>query len=80
MEDFEEKALNQATLKPTCWYRYVDDTFVIWPHGKENLTEFLEHLNGLHKNIQFTMEEDGHLHFLDIDIYRKSDGSLGHKV
>ena len=32
MEDFEEKALNQATLKPTCWYRYVDDTFVIWPH------------------------------------------------
>ena len=38
MEDFEEKALNQATLKPTCWYRYVDDTFVIWPHGKENLT------------------------------------------
>jgi hypothetical protein len=39
MEDFEEKALNQATLKPTCWYRYVDDTFVIWPHGKENLTD-----------------------------------------
>ena len=81
MEDFEEKALNQVTLKPTCWYRYVDDTFVIWPHGKDNLTEFLDHLNGLHKNIQFTMEiEDGHLPFLDIDIYRKTDGSLGHKV
>ena len=82
MQDFEEKALNQATLKPTCWYRYVDDTFVIWPHGKENLTDFLEHLNGVHKNIQFTMEieEDGHLPFLDIDIYKKADGSLGHKV
>jgi hypothetical protein len=25
-------------------------------------------------------EEDGHLPFLDIDIYRKIDGSLGHKV
>jgi hypothetical protein len=24
--------------------------------------------------------EDGHLTFLDIDIYRKTDGSLGHKV
>ena len=74
MEDFKEKALNQATLKPTCWYRYVDDTFVIWPHGKDNLTEFLEHLSGLHKNIQFTVEieEDGHLPFLDIDIYRKT--------
>ena len=56
MEGFEEKALNQATLIPTCWYRYVVDTFVIWPHGKDNLTEFLEHLNGLHKNMQFTME------------------------
>jgi hypothetical protein len=81
VEDFEEKTLNQATLKPPCWYRYVNDTFVIFPHGKDNLTEFLEHLNGLHKNIQFTMEiEDGHIKFLDIDIYRKSDGSLGHKV
>ena len=30
----------------------------------------------------FTMEkeEDGHLPFLDINIYRKPDGSLGHKV
>jgi hypothetical protein len=81
-EEFEERALNQATLKPTCWYRYVDDTFVIWPHGKVSLTNFVEHLNGLHKNIQFTMEieENGHLPFLDIDIYRKRDGSLGHKV
>ena len=80
MEDFEERALKQATLKPTRWYRYVD-TFVIWPHGKTSLTTFLEHLNGLHNNIQFTMEieEKDRLPFLDIDIY-KEDGSLGHKV
>jgi hypothetical protein len=26
------------------------------------------------------IEENGHLPFLDIDIYRKTDGSLGHKV
>ena len=40
------------------------------------------HLNGLHNNIKFTIEieEGGHLPFLDIDIYRKTDGSLGHKV
>jgi hypothetical protein len=25
-------------------------------------------------------EEEGHLPFLDIDIYRKTDGSLGHRV
>jgi hypothetical protein len=44
--------------------------------------DFLNHLNGIHNNIQFTMEieEEDHLPFLDIDIYRKMDGSLGHKV
>jgi hypothetical protein len=64
------------------WFRYVDDTFVIWPHGKEKLTEFLNHLSELHTNIQVTMEqeEEGHLPFLDTDIYRKTDGSLSHRV
>jgi len=81
MEDFEKKVIEQAPHKPVCWFRYVDDTFVIWPHGQEKLTEFLNHLNRLHKKIQFTMEiEEGHLPFLDIDIYREMDGSLGHKV
>jgi hypothetical protein len=60
----------------------VDDIFVIWPHGTETLERFLDHLNGLHRNIQCTMESerDGHLPFLDIDIYRRPDGALGHKV
>jgi len=81
MEDFEKKTTEQATHKPVCWFRYVGDTFVIWPHGQEKLTEYLNHINGLHNKIQFTMEiEEGHLPFLDIDIYRKTDASLGHKV
>ena len=71
MDDFEERALEQATHKSLCWFRYVDDTFVNWPHGPEKLEEFVEHLNGLQRNIQFTMEteKDGHLPFLDINIY-----------
>jgi hypothetical protein len=46
------------------------------------LAEFLNHLNGLHNNIQFTMEKEveGHLPFLEIDVYRKMDGSLCHRV
>jgi hypothetical protein len=77
LEDFEKQATEQATHKPVCWFRYVDDTFVIWPHGKEKLIEFLNHLNRHHNAIQLTMEreEQGHLPFLDIDIYRKTDGS-----
>jgi hypothetical protein len=82
MEGFEKKAVEQVTHKPVCLFRYVGDTFIIWPHGQEKLTEFLNHLSRLRNKIQFTMEkeEDGHLPFLDIDIYRKTDGSLGHKV
>jgi hypothetical protein len=57
MEDFEKKAKEQATYKPVCWFRYVDDIFFIWPHGQEKLTEFLNHPNGLHKKIQITMEK-----------------------
>jgi len=37
MEDCEKNAIEQATHKPACWFRYVDDTFVIWPHGQEKL-------------------------------------------
>jgi hypothetical protein len=60
----------------------VDDNFVIWLHQRDKHTEFLDYLNGLHNNIKFTMEveEGDHLPFLDIDIYRKANGSLGHKV
>jgi hypothetical protein len=66
MEDFEKRAIEHATHKPTCWFRYVDDTSVIWKHGQEKLPEFLNHLNGLHNNIHFMMKkEDGHR------VYRK---------
>jgi hypothetical protein len=39
-------------------------------------------MNGLHRNIQFTMEmeRETHLSFLDIDMYSRPNGSLGHKV
>jgi hypothetical protein len=42
----------------------------------------VDHLNGLHRNLQFTTvtQKDSHHPFLDIAIYRRLDGSLGHKV
>jgi hypothetical protein len=41
------------------------------------LADFLDHVNSVHENIQFTMDtkRDDHLPFLD-----KPYGSLGHKV
>ena len=37
MEGFEQEALNTAADQPSLWVRFVDDTFVIWPHGLDKL-------------------------------------------
>ncbi|XP_019755307.1 uncharacterized protein LOC109534175 [Dendroctonus ponderosae] len=81
MDKFEKTALSTALFKPTIWCRYVDDTFVIWRHGRENLDIFLDHLNKKHPDIQFTMEiEQNHqLAFLDVWVYRERN-RLDHKV
>jgi hypothetical protein len=81
MEDFEEKALNTASRRPKCFFRYVDDSFLVWPHSTAVLEDFLD-MNSQHPSITFTMkvEENGQLPFLDILICRKEDGILGHTV
>jgi hypothetical protein len=82
MEHFEKQAISSVVKKPTSWYRYVDDMFVLWSHGKDELERLLKHLNSIHQNIAFTMEVDqqGTLPFLDVLVKRRPDGSLGHLV
>ena len=82
MESFEKSALDTAPLKPKLWLRYVDDTFVIWSHGRNELERFLNHLNSRHPNIKFTMETEleGKLPFLDVLVIKKPTGELGHTV
>ena len=58
MENLEEEAIRSAPLQPKLWRRYVEDTFIIWPHRQEELHRFHKHLNSLHSNIHFTMEEE----------------------
>jgi hypothetical protein len=82
MENFEKKSLDSFPLKPTRWKRFVDDTNVLWPHGRDKLQHFFQHLRNISEEIKFTMEieENGIIPFLDILINRKSDGNLGHAV
>ncbi|XP_022101583.1 uncharacterized protein LOC110985114 [Acanthaster planci] len=82
MEEFETSSLLTANCKPTIWPRYVDDTFIIWPHGQDHLQEFLEYLNKQHSTIKFTMEQeqDGHLSVLNVQLSRNPDGTLHHRV
>jgi len=60
----------------------VDDTNVRWPHGKEELNKFFQHLNDIYDDIKFTMEleENMSIPFIYFLIIRKHDGSLGHRV
>ena len=37
--------------KPEVWFRYVDDTFVIWRHGRADLRKFLIFLNNQQPNM-----------------------------
>ncbi|XP_020297813.1 uncharacterized protein LOC109862232 [Pseudomyrmex gracilis] len=80
MEHFESQAIKKAPLKSQTWFRYVDDTFVIWQHGERELYNFLDFLNKQHPNITFTLETEQHgkLPFLDVLVTRKPDGSLSY--
>lgn len=82
MQNFEKNALEATTTKPKLWLRYVDDTFIIWPHGEEKLEKFLREINSIHQNIQFTMEKEnnGKLPFLDVLVSRNKNGKLGHGI
>jgi hypothetical protein len=78
MEHFEQLALDSAPHKPAMWLRYVDDTFVVWPHGTEKLKEFLSHTNNLRPTIQFTLktETGDSLPFLAVLVYRNGTALL----
>jgi hypothetical protein len=82
MEKFEKKSLDSYPLKPLIWKIFVDDTNILWPHGKEELEKFFQHLNDISKDIKFTMEleENGSIPFLDVLINMREDGNLGHTV
>jgi hypothetical protein len=82
MSDLEERLLQNARLKPAVWLRYMDDTFVVWKHGREELDSFLNYLNTIHPSIKFTMEVESNdrLAFLDVLVYKRDNGTLGHTV
>lgn len=78
MQHWKNLALNSWHHKPKCWYRLVDDTYIVWPHGLISLHAFPNHLNSLSSHIQFTMEleEQSSLSFLDIFVSQSPNGPL----
>ena len=42
MHKIETELLNKSRLKPKVFKRFIDDIFLIWPHGEDTLQEFLQ--------------------------------------
>ena len=72
----EEDFLNQCEYKPTVWYRYIDDIFMVWTHGDEKLKQFLDALNSFHDTVKFTSDwSRSDVNFLDVKVTLK-DGKF----
>ena len=70
MTMFEEKYVYTYPLQPKLSKRFIDDIFMIWPHGMNSLLEFIDHLNIVHLTIKFTSDiSHTKISFLDLTIY-----------
>ena len=65
-------ALNSITQRPKMWVRYVDDTFVIWPHGD---TAFKSYHNYQNQSVRFTIKEETEDKILFLDVLVRRDGN-----
>ena len=56
------------------WKRYIDDIFMIWTHGEDELNAFVNHLNSCHDTIKLTMESSKtEIPFLDTLVRLKNN-------
>ena len=75
MAAFEEDALKKYHFQPWLWWRYIDDIFLIWEHGREELEKFITYLNSLSDSIKFTSKiSSTSIEFLDVNVTIQGGG------
>ena len=74
---FEDTFVYTYKTQPLLWKRYIDDIFMIWPHGHESLDEFVTYLNQTPKTIKFTAETSTtQVNFLDVTVTTNGNNKL----
>ena len=75
MQAYECTAITMALHPPKVWEWFVDGVYSIRKHM--HLENFFHHINNLHQNIKFTMEEEsnGELAFLDT-LLKRNNGEI----
>ena len=75
MQAYEHTVITTALHPPKVWERFVDD--VCSTVKRAHLEKFFHHINNLHQNIKFTMEEEsnGELAFFDT-LLKRNNGEI----
>ena len=68
MQVHKRTAISTTLHPPKVWERFIDDVYFILK--RTHFEKFLHHINNLHPNIKFTMEEEsnGEVAFLDTSL------------
>ena len=71
---YYESKLFQTTSKPKMYYRYMDDTLVVF--SNENKCDlYLDSLNSLHPSIRFAFENESNLALQFLDVFAEKSPS-----
>ena len=63
-----------SNLKSLVWWCYIDDIFMMWQHGEEELQQLLENLNCYYATIKFTTEySKTKINFPDVTVMKKGN-------
>ena len=54
MASIEQTFIDSSPLTPLFYVRFIDDMFMIWTHGSEELEQFTTRANSTHPSIKFT--------------------------
>lgn len=70
----EQDFLGSRVLSPLVWRRFLDDVFMIWQHGLDELEVFMRELNAA-SPLSFTYSaSSASATFLDVDVFVENDG------
>ena len=56
MASIEQTCIDNSPLTPLFYVRFIDDIFMIWTHGSEELEKFTTRANSTHPSMKFTTE------------------------
>ena len=74
---FKDNFVYTHLTQPMVWKRFIDEIFVIWTHGEETLSRFIQHLNNCLPSIKFEAEQSTEkVNILDVTVSLGVENSM----